>query len=137
MQETLTRKNNTGARLVRADHAPHPEERPQGDFDQGSVGPNLLRPLGHDRLLRRGLRAGRRTPNFTGEDQGRPIASPNCGSGLLALRRSDQLRLHPDRVHSLIRQLRVVRLDDLSFTEVACREEVSINSSRRRRAGCR
>ena len=136
MQKKLTRKNNTGARLVRADHETHPEERPQGDPDQGFIRSNFLRPPGHHRLLRGRVRAGRGPVHFTGEDQGRLTTGPDRRRGLLALRRSDQLRLHPDRVHSLICQLRVVRLDDLPFIEVACREEVSLFKSRRWRAGC-
>ena len=124
MQKKLTRKKNTGARLVRADHAPHPEERPQGDPHESAIRSNLLRPPGHHRLLRGRVRAGRGPVHFTGEDQGRPPTSPNSGSGLLALRRPDQLRLHPDRVHPALRELRVVRLDDLSFIEVAGDEEV-------------
>ncbi len=107
------------ARLVRADHEAHPEEWVEGDFDQGVVRSNLLRPLGHDRLLRGRVRAGRRPVHITGEDQGRLIASANRGRGLLALRRFDFVCVHPDRVHPALRELRVVRLDDLPVAQIA------------------
>ena len=125
-----SQKNNTGARLVRADHEIDPEERPQGDFDQGFIRANLLRPARDHRLLRGRLRAGGRTLHITGKNQSRLTPSADRGSGLLALRRPDQLRVHPDRVHPALRELRVVRLDDFSFTEVARREEVTLFKSR-------
>ena len=110
----LTQKNNTGARLVRADHEIDPEERPQGDFDQGSVGPNLLRPARHDRLLRGRVRAGRRTLNtLPAKIKADLLQVQIAGAGFWPFVDLISYAFIPIGVHPLIRELRVVRVDDL------------------------